>query len=52
VQAYSKLREATNVTLSVLDLLRYPTIRLLAGAISPAPGGGHEPRLVQKENPS
>jgi medium-chain acyl-[acyl-carrier-protein] hydrolase len=39
VQAYSKLREATNVTLSVVDLLRYPTIRLLAGAMSPGPGG-------------
>ena len=66
VQAYTKLREATNVTLSVLDLFRYPTIRLLAGAISPpavgAAGfrtvasvprtGGREQRLVQKENPS
>lgn len=39
VQAYSKLREATNVTLSVIDLFRYPTIRLLAGAISGGPGG-------------
>jgi medium-chain acyl-[acyl-carrier-protein] hydrolase len=66
VQAYSKLREATNVTLSVLDLFRYPTIRLLAGAMSFAAGGaagfrtaasvprtgGREPGLVQKENPS
>lgn len=66
VQAYTKLRDATNVTLSVLDLFRYPTIRLLAGAISPsavgAAGfraaasvprtGGREQGLVQKENPS
>jgi hypothetical protein len=39
VQAYGKLREATNTTLSVLDLFRYPTIRSLANALSPAPIG-------------
>jgi medium-chain acyl-[acyl-carrier-protein] hydrolase len=38
VQAYGKLREATSTSLSVLDLFRYPTIRLLAGAIGPAGG--------------
>ena len=40
VQAYGKLRETTSTSLSVLDLFRYPTVRLLAGAIGPA--GGHE----------
>jgi surfactin synthase thioesterase subunit len=34
VQAYVRLREVTSTTLSVLDLFRYPTIRLLAGAMS------------------
>jgi hypothetical protein len=38
VQVHVKLREGTNTSLSVLDLFRYPTIRLLAGAISPASG--------------
>lgn len=38
VQAYVMLREATGTSLSVLDLFRYPTIRLLAGAIGPARG--------------
>jgi medium-chain acyl-[acyl-carrier-protein] hydrolase len=66
VRAYAKLRESANVTLSVLDLFRYPTIRLLAGAMaSSAAGaggfrtvagvvgtGGREGRSVQKENPS
>jgi hypothetical protein len=33
VQAFGKLREAPITTLSVLDLFRYPTIRLLASAI-------------------
>jgi medium-chain acyl-[acyl-carrier-protein] hydrolase len=36
VQAYVKLRTATSTSLSVLDLFRYPTVRLLAGAIGPA----------------
>jgi hypothetical protein len=39
VQAYGKLREATSTTLSVLDLFRYPTIRLLANALGRAPIG-------------
>jgi medium-chain acyl-[acyl-carrier-protein] hydrolase len=42
VQAYVKLREATNTPLSVLDLFRYPTIRLLASAMEaqePIPQG-------------
>jgi len=38
VRAYVKLREVTSTSLSVLDLFRYPTIRLLAGAIGPASG--------------
>jgi hypothetical protein len=65
VQAYGKLREATSTSLSVIDLFRYPTIRLLAGAIAPPTGictegrsgtGGHESQTVtlaesiQKEN--
>jgi surfactin synthase thioesterase subunit len=33
ILAYSKLRQVTSTTLSVLDLFRYPTVRLLAGAI-------------------
>lgn len=44
VQAYVKLRDATKTTLTVLDLFRHPTIRLLASAIEPsgsgAAGGG------------
>jgi medium-chain acyl-[acyl-carrier-protein] hydrolase len=35
IQAYGKLRQATSTTLSVLDLFRYPTIRLLAKAMEP-----------------
>jgi medium-chain acyl-[acyl-carrier-protein] hydrolase len=34
IQAHGKLREASIGTLSVLDLFQYPTVRLLAGAIS------------------
>jgi surfactin synthase thioesterase subunit len=33
VQVYSKLREAARTELAVLDLFRYPTIRLLANAM-------------------
>jgi surfactin synthase thioesterase subunit len=33
IQAYGKLRGTTNITLSVLDLFRYPTVRLLSAAI-------------------
>lgn len=36
IQAYGKLRESTGTTLSVLDMFRYPTIRLLASAIGAA----------------
>jgi surfactin synthase thioesterase subunit len=53
VQAYGKLREATSVTLSVLDLFRYPTIRLLAGAIEPGGAGvfgSSWPRGVQNQS--
>ncbi len=34
IQAHGKLREASIGSLSVLDLFQYPTVRLLAGAIS------------------
>lgn len=43
MRAHGKLREATRTTLTVIDLFRYPTIRMLASAIGPAPG------RVQKE---
>jgi surfactin synthase thioesterase subunit len=33
IQSYGKLRQITNMTLSVLDLFLYPTVRLLATAI-------------------
>lgn len=47
LQTYSKLRDATSTTLSVLDLFRYPTIRLLANAMEPRTRvaiGAAEPR--------
>lgn len=36
VLAYTRLREASTITLSVLDLFRYPTVRLLANAMRSA----------------
>lgn len=39
VQAFGKLREASLTQLSVLDLFRYPTVRLLANAIEGTPFG-------------
>ena len=43
VMAYAKLREVLSTKLSVLDLFRYPTVRLLASAVASAvelAGGG------------
>lgn len=37
VQAFGKLREASMTTLSIVDLFRYPTVRLLASAIGGEP---------------
>jgi surfactin synthase thioesterase subunit len=39
IQAHGKLREASINTLSVLDLFKYPTVRLLASAIGTPPTG-------------
>jgi hypothetical protein len=39
IQAHGKLQEASISTLSVLDLFKYPTVRLLASAIGESPTG-------------
>ena len=40
VQAHCRLQQSVNTSLSLLDLFRYPTIRLLAAAIAPEASGG------------
>lgn len=37
VQMHSRLRQSVLLSLSVLDLFRYPTVRMLASAIEPGP---------------
>ena len=43
LQAHVRLRQSVNTSLSVLDMFRYPTIRLLATAIEPEASGGTGP---------